>query len=573
MKAQSLPSEIPVYLSTYITKQDSSLYTAIDHASWRFILKVSQAFFAKYAHQKYLDGLKETGISTDRIPLIEEMDQCLRKFGWQAVAVTGFIPPAVFMEFLSLGILPIACDMRSLEHLSYTPAPDIVHEAAGHAPIIADPEYADYLKSYGEISKKAIFSLQDMNVYKAIRHLSDTKENPLSTSDEIKNAEKALELAVSSVTYISEATLLSRMGWWTFEYGLVGDLSDPKIFGAGLLSSLGESFHCFDARVKKIPFSVRCIETSYDITQPQPQLFVASNFQTLKSALKELENTMAFRRGGEEGLNKALQAETTTTTELDSGIQISGVLTRVLRTDSGVPCYLQFQGPTQISYRNDEIQSAAYHREGFGTPLVHLTRSDLVRAGFIENNRGKIVLDSGVVIEGRKVDELIREGRILIVTFEDCEVKLGSEVLFRPEWGRFDMVCGEQVVSVFGGAADRKNYLAATGGFHQEPGKQKSNLTAKNRTLNELYSKVRNIRDLNQWDQSTWKKLSEIHEKLEEIDSTDWLLRFELLELAVLNSATLPWIKTLRERLAEISKGSPEKAEMIQRGLDLLKKL
>src|SRR5688572_12007684 len=91
-------NEVPEYLRPYVVAQDPSLYTAIDHASWRFILKISQAFFAKHAHEKYLSGLRETGISTERIPLISEMDEALKKFGWRAVAVSGFIPPAVFME-------------------------------------------------------------------------------------------------------------------------------------------------------------------------------------------------------------------------------------------------------------------------------------------------------------------------------------------------------------------------------------------------------------------------------------------------------------------------------------------
>src|SRR3954466_6997248 len=173
--SRAVAEQIPEHLKPYVVGQDPSLYTAIDHASWRFILKISQKFFSKHAHPKYLSGLRETGISTERIPLISEMDASLRTFGWRAVAVSGFVPPAVFMEFLSLGILPIACDMRKLENLSYTPAPDIVHEAAGHAPIIADPEYERYLRSYGEISRKAIFSKQDLEVYEAVRNLSDVK--------------------------------------------------------------------------------------------------------------------------------------------------------------------------------------------------------------------------------------------------------------------------------------------------------------------------------------------------------------------------------------------------------------
>ena len=95
----------------------------------------------------YALGLEKTGISTERIPDLAEMSQKLEPFGWQAVPVSGFIPPAAFMEMQSLGLLPIACDMRSIEHLTYTPAPDIVHEAAGHAPILIDPEFSIYLKN------------------------------------------------------------------------------------------------------------------------------------------------------------------------------------------------------------------------------------------------------------------------------------------------------------------------------------------------------------------------------------------------------------------------------------------
>lgn len=559
---------IPEYLLPYIVRQDVSLYTPMDHAGWRYILKISRAFFAKYAHRKYLDGLKETGISTERIPRIEEMDQCLRAFGWRAVAVSGFIPPAVFMEFQSLGILPIACDMRQVEHLAYTPAPDIVHEAAGHAPLIASSEYADYLKAYGELSRKSIFSSQDMDVYEAIRHLSIVKEDPHSTIGQIGDAQKRLDSALAAVSFVSEATLLSRMGWWTFEYGLVGSVEQPKIFGAGLLSSVGESYHCLGPEVKKIPFTVSCVNTTYDITQPQPQLFVARDFQQLKDALEELARTMAFRRGGMEGLKKAVQAKTVTTTLLDSGIQISGVLTGTREDSRGNPIYLQFSGPTQLSSGDVELEGHGVrtHHEGFSTPVglikglgkpAHeLTESNLSKLG------GRIEFESGVVVEGKLVGKVMRENRNLVLTFESCTVRHGTDILFKPEWGNYDMACGSQIESVFGGAADRGQYLAATGGFRQEPQSQKTNLTEANRELNQLYARVREFRESG----ARGPELSQIFEKLERAYPEDWLLRYELLELKT--GAT--WESQLRERLALIAKASGEKGELIARGLDLL---
>jgi phenylalanine-4-hydroxylase len=573
MKMHPLTEEIPVYLQPFVTEQKPDLYTPIDHAVWRYILRISHSFFSQYAHQKYVSGLSETGMSMERIPLIEEMSESLKKFNWRAVAVSGFIPPAVFMEFLSLGILPIACDMRTLDHIAYTPAPDIVHEAAGHAPIIADPEYAAYLRSYGEISRKAIYSSQDMRVYQAIRKLSDAKENPSSTPEEIEASQTELDQAISAQTFVSEATYLSRMGWWTFEYGLVGDLERPKIYGAGLLSSLGESYHCLNPSVKKIPFSIECTQVSYDITRPQPQLFVAKDFQSLKDALEELANQMAFRQGGVEGLNKAVQASTVSTVQFETGIQVSGVLKKFHQEADGRPYYLQFQGPTQIAYEDREIegQGPEDHKEGFGTPLESISEIQLNQAGLAVGKFGKLTFKSGVQVEGKLVGLMKRSGKPILLTFVDCTVSQGNEVLFRPEWGRFDMICGAQVVSVFGGPADRKRYLEATGGFHQEPRHPKTNLTKENRHLNELYAQVRKIRESGQFNEKALHSLTEIYEILEKNYPSDWLLRYELLELNVGKKLNLSWESQLRDRLKQIAIQSPEIQETISRGLELLK--
>lgn len=573
MGISKLTQEIPVYLRQFITSQNPSLYTPMDHAVWRFILKVSKSYFSQFAHQKYLDGLKETGISSERIPLIEDVSRCLKKFNWQAVAVSGFIPPAAFMEFLSLGILPIACEMRTLAHMGYTPAPDIVHEAAGHAPIIADAEYSDYLRSYGEISQKAIYSKEDLEVYHSIRHLSEVKEDPRSTPDDIELAQTRLDQALAAQTRISEATLLARMGWWTFEYGLVGDIHHPKIYGAGLLSSLTESYHCFEPHVKKLPFSVNCVQTGYDITQPQPQLFVSPNFETLKLALKELASTMAFQKGGLESLNKAIEAGTVTTTELESGIQISGVLKQLIRDSKGRPCYLQFHGPTQISFEGREIegQGTQIHQKGFGTPLENVTEAQLNHAGLRLEKSGKLNFSSGVTLQGTLVGISKHRGKPTLLTFENCTVKKDSEILFHPDWGTYDMVCGEKVVSVFGGAADRKRYLETTGGFAQEPRDQKTNLTPENKHLNELYAQVRKIRESVQNPEKSLLALLEVQNHLERKYLSDWLLRYELLELSSEFHLNLPFQALLIQRLQEISEQQPDQAEIIRRGLQLLR--
>ena len=287
-------NNIPKHLKRYIVEQNYDRYSIIDHNVWSFIMEISIPFFKKHAHHTYFKGLKKTGITFDKIPSIERMNYKMNKFGWGAVAVRGFIPPAIFMEFQALGILPIACDMRSSEHLTYTPAPDIVHESAGHSPIIINEEYAHYLKEYGTIASRATFSDTDKDIYYAIRHLSDIKEDRNATSNQILEAEQALIDIKNSQSVPSEATLLSRLHWWTVEYGLIGSLDNPKIYGAGLLSSVGESQNCLDNNVKKIPLSIDCINYNYDITEQQPQLFVTKSFSELTDVLYEFEKTMSY---------------------------------------------------------------------------------------------------------------------------------------------------------------------------------------------------------------------------------------------------------------------------------------
>ena len=151
---------LPTHLQRYVADQDYGAYTPRDHAVWRHILHRLTNRLKDTAHGSYLAGLAATGIGLERIPSLDEMNLKLEGLGWSAVGVRGFIPPAVFTELQSLGVLAIAADIRSHEHIEYTPAPDIVHESAGHAPIIANARYAQYLKRCGLVGFKAIASAE-----------------------------------------------------------------------------------------------------------------------------------------------------------------------------------------------------------------------------------------------------------------------------------------------------------------------------------------------------------------------------------------------------------------------------
>src|SRR5438045_8731092 len=263
----------PKHLLQFAVDQRYDDYTSVDHAVWRFIMRQNIFFLKEYAHKVYFKGLLNTGISFERIPRIQEMHDILPTIDWGAVAVDGFIPPAAFMEFQAYKVLVIACDMRQIHHIEYTPAPDIVHEAAGHAPIIVDQEYSNYLQRFGEVGAKAMQSRKDFELYEAIRHLSILKELPNSDPKEVEESTREVERRFANLGEPSEMALLSRLHWWTVEYGLIGTLENPKIYGAGLLSSIGESVSCLETQVKKIPYSIDATNKAFEITTRHPHLY------------------------------------------------------------------------------------------------------------------------------------------------------------------------------------------------------------------------------------------------------------------------------------------------------------
>src|SRR5690625_7692333 len=157
-----------------------------------------------------MGGLKKTGISTEYIPSMYGMNRILKDIGWAAVAVDGFIPPTAFMEFQAYNVLVIAEDIRQIQNIEYTPAPDIIHESAGHAPIIANHEYAEYLRRFGEIGSKAISSAEDYEMYEAIRHLSIVKEDRESNQKVIDRAELRVLDLQNSITELSEMSKIRK---------------------------------------------------------------------------------------------------------------------------------------------------------------------------------------------------------------------------------------------------------------------------------------------------------------------------------------------------------------------------
>ncbi len=391
---------LPAHLRRYVVDQDYDAYSPRDQAVWRHIMHRLTEHLRAVAHPSYLSGLAATGIGLERIPMLDEMNEKLEPLGWCAVGVRGFIPPAVFTELQSLGVLAIAADIRSHEHIEYTPAPDIVHESAGHAPILADQRYADYLKRCGEAGFRSIASVEDQAVYEAIRNLSVVKEDPAASAAEISLAEERLRAASTSRRYVSESTRASRLYWWTAEYGLVGDLDAPKLYGAGLLSSLGEAVHCLGGAVRKVPLSLACADTEYDITRMQPQLFVARDFDHLFEVLEAFEASLSWRRGGDHGLEEALRARTVNHLVLEGGLELSGkVVARIPSRQPLAPglatALVRIEGPVQLS------------QEGRGLDRPWAGEALVAFGSGLLPHRGPFSLDlpSGLFLTGFRVGE------------------------------------------------------------------------------------------------------------------------------------------------------------------------
>lgn len=578
MTQQEIISGLPSHLRQFVKVQDYNLYTPRDHAVWRFLLLSLVAQLSATAHPVYQEGLRKTGIGTEQIPSIDDMNLCLGKIGWQAVVVDGFIPPAIFMEFQARKILVIALEMRAYDHMLYTPAPDIVHESAGHAPFIVDVDYAEFLQRFGEIGTKALSTASDYAVYEAIRHLSIVKESIASTAADVQSAEARLTeaLAENALESPSEASLLSRLHWWTVEYGLVGELDNYKIFGAGLLSSLGEGTNCVDDnKVRKLPLTVDAINTPYDITREQPQLFVTKSCKHLTQVLEAFAQGMAFRRGGAESVRKAIACKTVSTAVYSSGLQVSGQWVRALTDAMDNLIYLSTQGPTQLAWGQRELHGHGidYHALGFGSPvgkikdlprcLSEYTIDELKSAGIVVGEQVVMDFVSGVHVQGVLDHVERRDHKNILFSFSDCRVLApmqangaSGEVLFDPAWGQYDMAVGDRIVSVFGGTADKDRYR-----LYQEQAVESTSrpqYSTSEALLFTLYQGLRERRTRQTVDEAF---LVELHEQLVDYPN-EWLLRFECLELAGQSSIAA----VLKRELDQLRGLSPEHEKLINTG-------
>ncbi len=528
---------VPPHLRRYVVEQDYAAYDAVDQAVWRFVLLQMYDRLEHSAHPAYARGLSQTGMSVDRIPRIADMDRCLSDFGWGAVCVDGFIPPRAFQEFQSLGILPIAAEMRRVEHLPYTPAPDIIHEAAGHAPILPDPEYAAFLRRIGEYGTKAFASGRDAQLYAAVRRLSFVKEQRDAAPADIAEAERALAELVAVPAPASEATRLSRLYWWTVEYGLYGTPERYKLYGAGLLSSLAESHFCHDPAVRKLPLRADCVDVDYDITRPQPQLFTVPDFGELSAILEEVCAGFAFRQGGLQGLATAQAGGEPATIELDSGLQITGEVADV-RKDAKDAWLVRLRGSCALG-RDGRLlaeHGRSTYPRGLALVLADGAGSSRALAG-ADFAAGTVTLEGegDLRIEARGARPLATGALPALVATSGRITRAGTQLLRDEPL----VIAAGRVRSVRAGAEDAAFWPEAE--YPQQKAPMRAPEQPRERERRALYERGATSRTVAEW--------AVVHERLQRDFPDDWLLRWNGLRSLTELGADAPRCARLADEL------------------------
>jgi phenylalanine-4-hydroxylase len=223
----------------YTCPQDYAAYTAADHDTYRRLYERQRALLPGLASQAFIDALPSLG-ANDRIPRFEEVNERLYKAtGWELVGVPGLIPEVPFFTLLANRKFPVTDWIRKPEEFEYIVEPDIFHDLFGHVPLLFNPVFADYVQRYGQGGLKA--------------------------------------------QGLGSCEMLSRLYWYTIEFGLIREAGELRAYGAGILSSSGElAYSVQSPEPQRIPLALdRTMRTRYKIDTYQQTYFVIDSFEQL----------------------------------------------------------------------------------------------------------------------------------------------------------------------------------------------------------------------------------------------------------------------------------------------------
>lgn len=234
------------------TKQVYTDYTAEDFKVWKVLFNRQMDILNANVSKEYLDALARVDFSEKRIPDFDALKQLLEPHtGWSLEVVPNICPQKEFFQFLSQKKFTATCWLRSMDQLDYLEEPDMFHDVFAHAPLLSNPEYVNFFQGLSEI---------------ALEHIDDVE---------------AIEL-------------LSRLYWFTIEFGLIRENGQDKIYGAGIISSNGETKHCMGEGIQKWNYDVKQIlNTPYRSDTLQDCYFVIDSFEQLYTSLPEIRTELA----------------------------------------------------------------------------------------------------------------------------------------------------------------------------------------------------------------------------------------------------------------------------------------
>jgi len=247
-------------------RQPYELYSAENHAAWRSLYLRMGAKWRQYANEHFLRGITSLCLDSERVPRLDDVNRFLNPLtGFQAKAVSGYVPSFVFFDCLRNRQFPTTITIRRSDRLDYLPEPDIFHDIAGHVPMHTDRMFADTLVRLGECAHTAV------EIVDGIR-------------DEVTKLQR-LESIIRA---------MARFFWFTIEFGLMRGRDGLKVYGSGLLSSYGEIAHAIESdEVQRYPIQLEwLINQAFEIDRYQPLLFMVDSFDHLFSLVDELEHWM-----------------------------------------------------------------------------------------------------------------------------------------------------------------------------------------------------------------------------------------------------------------------------------------
>jgi phenylalanine-4-hydroxylase len=238
--------------------QSYDSYTDDEQAIWRTLYQRQLGLMPEHAAPEFLAGLRLLGVDAQRIPVLEEASDRLKRLtGFEVIGVPGLIPEADFFAHLAERRFPVTVWMRRRDELDYLVEPDLFHDFFGHLPMLAHTVFANFIQAYGAVGARA-------------RHPAALK-------------------------------MLARLYWYTVEFGLVATPRGLRAYGAGILSSSGETVYATRASgPARIGFDLqRVLCTNYLIDSYQKTYFVLDDIEQLFDSVLDADFDAMFAQAEE----------------------------------------------------------------------------------------------------------------------------------------------------------------------------------------------------------------------------------------------------------------------------------